>query len=106
MAKVFRYKTGFGDEFLDACFNKIKPQIILLIAIEAYVPVLVSGYANFYLNLDSTLGESLGFYSSIYCLVMGIVIVPATLFYVFSHSHEKMEGDDEFREKWAFLYEN
>jgi hypothetical protein len=68
-----------------------------MIAIEAYIPILVSGYANFYLNFDTTLAESIGYYTSIYCLIMGLVIIPGTLLYVFSHSLEYMDQDDEFR---------
>lgn len=86
MLKVFEHYTGFGGEFIEYFFDKIKIQIILLIAIEAYIPILISGYSNFYLNYDSTLAEQLGYYTSIYCLVMGLVIIPGTLLYVFSHS--------------------
>ena len=84
VVKMFALVTGYGDEFIRYLQGMIRFRVILVIGLESYIPMLISGYANYNLNLDSTLGEKIGYYTSVYCLLFAIIIIHVTLIYVFT----------------------
>lgn len=77
---------------------------VILISLEAYFELLISGYMNYLFKLHSKNGELIAVYSSYYCILMALIILPLMMVYVLTRPMAVIQ-QNWFENRWGSLFE-
>lgn len=76
---------------------------MIIITLESYLEMLISGYLNTLSPKYTTYGEIMGLWVSYYCLFISLVVIPMVYLWMSSLPFREILSTS-FRKKWKSLY--
>lgn len=94
-----------GQDYGKSLRNNLFFTEIIVINIEAYLELLISGYINYRFPLSTTDGEVFGQYVAGYAFITCLFIMPCANIWVLIQNKEVIQSP-EFRINWGGFYED
>ena len=88
---VFVYFTGIGKKFLKNQVDKLFFTQILIISLESFIELYVTGWLQVTKPLHTTTGERAASFLGYPLLLLGLVFVPIAVFRAFCAKRETLE---------------
>jgi hypothetical protein len=95
--------TGKGTKALNTLWRKLFFAPILIIVIEGFMDLSISGYVQLLSPLYTTRGEMMGSYLGYILVFLCFIVVPSSIIWTLIQSKDTFE-DPDFKAMWGSCY--